>query len=116
MGFHSYFVGRIIVDIFIVAYSYLSLVTYGCYMLHMVATSYICTDFRPILVLFSNSILSSAAFQAVFICFQSKNITVLGLPDNSLHPVQNRVHKFIFFQTVDLLRITWMVPYTEKYI
>jgi hypothetical protein len=96
MGFHSYFVGRIIFDIFLVSYSYFSLLTYGCYMLHMVATSYICTNLRPILVLFSNSILSSAAFQAVFICFQSKILTVLGLPDNSLHPVQIRVHMFNF--------------------
>ena len=52
--------------------------------------------FRQMLVLFSSTILSSAAFQAVFICFQSKFFTVLGLPDNSLHPVQNRVHMFIF--------------------
>jgi hypothetical protein len=116
MGFPSYFGGRIIFDIFMVTYSYVSLVTYGCYILHMVATIYICTDLRPILVLFSSKILASAAFRAVFICFQSNISTVLGLPDNSLHHVQNRVHMFIFFQTVDLFRITWMVPYTEMYI
>ena len=116
MGFHSYFVGRIIFDIFIVTYSYFSLVTYGCYMLHMVATNYICTDFRPILVLLASTIFSSAAFQAVFICFQSKIFTVPGLPDNSLHPVQNRVHMFFFFRRLILLRITWLVPYNEKYI
>ena len=98
MGFPSYFGGRIIFDIFMVTYSYVSLVTYGCYMLHMVSTSYICTDLRPILVLFSSKILASAAFRAVFICFQSNISTVLGLPDNSLHHVQNRVHMFIFFR------------------
>ena len=97
MGFPSYFGGRIIFDIFMVTYSYVSLVTYGCYILHMVATIYICTDLRPILVLFSSKILASAAFRAVFICFQSNISTVLGLPDNSLHHVQNRVHMFFFF-------------------
>jgi hypothetical protein len=105
MGFPSYFGGRIIFDIFMVTYSYVSLVTYGCYILHMVATIYICTDLRPILVLFSSKILASAAFRAVFICFQSNISTVLGFPDNSLHHVQNKGTHVQFFQTVHLLRI-----------
>jgi hypothetical protein len=126
MGFPSYFGGRIIFDIFMVTYSYVSLVTYGCYMLHMVATSYICTDLRPILVLFSSKILASAAFRAVFICFQSNISTVLGLPDNSLHHVQNRVHMFIFFRRLIysgllgwylILRCTFdILPFHTSYI